>query len=132
MKNRILLFALVLCMGIITTGVFASSQVYSITVDIPKLGGSYTSSQVSKDYSTNQKVYHIGTISNHNGDYTNIKARLYNVDYDSYSQWVELGTGDDHTYSGAYSNTGNYKIQIKNAFLSIYTYYSCSNWQYSI
>ncbi len=132
MKNKILLFALVLCMGIITTGVFASSQVYSITVDIPRFSGTYTSSQVSKNYATDQKVYHIGTLSNHDGSYSNIKARLYNVDYNSYSPWVEFGTGENHTYSGAFSNTGNYKIQVKNATWAIYTYYSCSNWQYSI
>lgn len=132
MKNKLLLSVLIICICIVTSGVFASSQVKTITVDIPKRQGIYTSSQVSKDYKSDQKFYHISTISNHDASKTNIQVRLYNVDYDTYGPWTEMGTGENHTFSGAFQNTGNYKIQIKNVTSSKYTYYTAGNWQYSI
>lgn len=132
MKNKILLLTLILCLGVIASGVFASSQAMAITVDIPSGKGVYKSKSVTKDYVSNQKVYHISTMSNHDGSKTNMFARLYNVDYDSYSSWVEFGPGDDHSYGGIFRNTGNYKLEIKNSKWSIYTYFTSGTWQYSI
>lgn len=132
MRNKFLLLTLILCLGIVTSGAFATSQATSITVDIPARKGVYTSKSVSKDYVSDQKVYHISTMSNHDGSKNNMYARLYNADYDSYTSWVEFGTGDSHSFAGAFRNTGKYKIQIKNAGWSIYTYFTSGTWQYSI
>lgn len=130
--NKIMLFTLIVCIGIISKNVLATNEVLTVNTDIPALSLKHTTATKYKNYDSNQKYYHNVTMSNHDGKHTNIKVRLHNNVSGKYSDWATLGDKAEHVFSTGFKNTGEYYAEIKNSTYSVYTYFTTGYWQYSM